>query len=362
MTKKTLGYVELEWTCPSCSVRNPGPRKTCQSCGMPMPENVKFEQQAEEKIVTDAAKIKEAAAGPDIHCYYCGSRNAATAATCTQCGADLTQGAKRESGQVLGVHRDQAAPPVVCPSCGTENEANAAKCKQCGTPLAKTAAPAPPPVPKPKPAASGGMVKYIIIGVVALCVVLGMCLFGAALLRTGNTTGAVDRTSWERSIEIEALSPVEKQAWHDEIPADASAVGSCTSQVRRTVDEESPNSREICGTPYTIDSGSGYGEVTQDCKYEVYEDYCSYTVNEWRNFSTEKLTGDNFAPAWPRLALTANQREGQRREQYNCYFKTENGDYSYSSSDASLLDRCQIGSRWVLEVNTLGGVVDIQPQ
>ncbi len=329
---------------------------------MPMPENVKFEQAAEEKIITDAAKVKEAAAGPDVHCYFCGSRNAATAATCTQCGADLTQGAKRESGQMLGAHRDKAAAPVVCPSCGAENSASAAQCAQCGTPLAQPVTPPPPPIPASTPAA-GGMTKYIIIGVVALCVVLGLCVMASSMLmRTEETIGTAERASWERTIEIEALTPVERQAWHDEIPADAIEVGKCDSQLRRTVDEEVPNSKEVCGTPYTVDSGSGYGEVTQDCKYEVYEDYCRYTTEEWRNFSTEKLTGDNSAPVWPRLALTANQREGSRDEQYYCHFKTESGNYTYNSSNPSLLEQCQPGSRWALEVNTFGGVVSIKPQ
>ena len=132
MVKKSLGYVRTEWTCPNCQTRNPGPQKTCASCGMPQPDDVKFEQTAQEEIITNEAEIEKAKAGPDIHCYYCGSRNPAGAATCSQCGADLTEGTARKSGDILGGHRQGPAPKITCSACGAENEANASKCGQCG--------------------------------------------------------------------------------------------------------------------------------------------------------------------------------------------------------------------------------------
>jgi hypothetical protein len=66
--RRTLGYVENEWTCPNCSTRNKGSVKTCENCGAPQPENVQFELAAEQKIVADAEKVKAAQAGADIHC------------------------------------------------------------------------------------------------------------------------------------------------------------------------------------------------------------------------------------------------------------------------------------------------------
>ena len=72
--KRTLGYVQLEWTCPNCNSRNPGGVKSCQNCGAPQPENVQFERTADEKLITDEKEIKAAAAGPDIYCGFCGTR------------------------------------------------------------------------------------------------------------------------------------------------------------------------------------------------------------------------------------------------------------------------------------------------
>ena len=39
MTEKSKGFIILEWVCPSCGTRNPGPQQTCSKCGSPQPEN-----------------------------------------------------------------------------------------------------------------------------------------------------------------------------------------------------------------------------------------------------------------------------------------------------------------------------------
>ena len=61
--RRTLGYVQNEWTCPNCSTRNKGGMKTCENCGAPQPENVQFELPSEKKFVTDEKSIKAAKAG-----------------------------------------------------------------------------------------------------------------------------------------------------------------------------------------------------------------------------------------------------------------------------------------------------------
>ncbi|MBM3190390.1 MAG: hypothetical protein FJZ90_16940, partial [Chloroflexi bacterium] len=121
MARKRLGYIELEWTCPSCSSRNPGTTKTCHTCGAAMPDDIQFELPAEQKLDTSEETAKRVAAGPDIHCPYCGARNPGDAKVCAQCGGDLTQGAKRAAGEVLGAFKTGPAPEVACPSCGAPN-------------------------------------------------------------------------------------------------------------------------------------------------------------------------------------------------------------------------------------------------
>jgi len=87
MAKETVGYVRLEWVLPNCGAKNPGPQKTCSSCGAAQPTNVKFQQAAQEEIITDKEELSRAATGPDIHCPYCGARNPAGTKNCTSAAA-----------------------------------------------------------------------------------------------------------------------------------------------------------------------------------------------------------------------------------------------------------------------------------
>jgi ribosomal protein L40E len=363
MAKKSLGYVELQWTCTNCGTKNPGAQKTCLSCGMPQPEDVEFEQPAQEELLINEAKLNQAKAGPDIHCHYCGSRNPASAETCSQCGADLAEGTKRDHGQVLGAHRHEEAKAIECPACGTPNEADAPKCIQCGAGLAEpqpeAKQPAPVPAAKPKRSGLGWLGGAGLVILALLCAAAAITYFVLAG-RTEDITGTVDSVNWSRSVAIEGLVPVEYEAWHDEIPAEG-VVGTCVQKVRGVQNDPAPNSREVCGTPYTVDSGSGFGEVVQDCKYEILEDFCGYTVDQWRQVDSINLSGEDLAPHWPDLALSADRRAGDRTESYRCIFKTEDGVYTFSTSDESLYNRCAVGSRWNLKINTFGAVNELEP-
>ncbi|HRV90860.1 MAG TPA: zinc ribbon domain-containing protein [Anaerolineae bacterium] len=368
MTKKSLGYVELEWICPNCDTRNPGSRRTCMNCGMPQPDDVEFQQPAQEKLIEDDEKIAQAKSGPDIHCYYCGTRNPATATTCSQCGADLSEGARRKAGEVLGAHNDKPAEPLICPACGTPNAPNAPNCVQCGASLT-AAQPKPEPLQKPvqpaaKPASSSSKSSSMMgrIGLVGLVVVVLGCIITFFVLssRTEDISGTVDDVSWTRTVVIEGLVPVEREAWRDNIPVEGVVLG-CSQQIRRTQDQPAPNSQEICGTPYTVDTGSGFGEVVQDCQYQVYDDFCRYSVNEWQAVDEAVLRGNDFSPRWPALSLRPDQREANRDETYRIVFSTPEGTYTYVVRDPTAFQRFQPGSRWILEVNTFNSVTDVKP-
>ncbi len=369
MTRKSLGFVQLEWTCPNCETRNPGPQKVCSSCGMPQPEDVEFEQPAQEKLIEDEADIAKAKAGPDIHCYYCGSRNPAGAETCSQCGALLAEGTARASGEVLGAHRDKPAEKITCPACGTENEPDAPKCAQCGASLVQPKPAELPPKAEPAPPAkSRSRLVGVVVGVVlALLVCAGCVTFFVLSNRTEDTSAQVQGCSWTREIAIEALVPVTGEDWRDDIPAGAD-IGQCTEKVHHTEEQPTGQTREVCGTPYTVDSGSGYGEVVQDCtteeimeEIEIYADWCDYSVDEWQVVDTAALSGDDSNPRWPELRLQANRREGTRDESYQFTFSTEAGSYTYSTGNANLYAQCRPGDKWVLKVNAFNAVTDIEP-
>lgn len=361
MAKKELGYVELEWKCPQCETMNPGPQKFCSGCGAMQPQGVSFQQKAEEKLITDKAEIARAKAGPDVHCAFCGARNPATAKRCTQCGASLETATARESGKVLGGHRDQAAAPVACPQCGTLNPATASRCSACNASLKR-----PEPRARPAQAASKDAAEkrkpsplLIVVAGVGLLAVMAVCvLIALSMTSKEEVVGTVSAVSWERSIAIEELGPVNRSGWIDDIPAQAT-LGTCTQKMHHVQDDPAPGAKEVCGTPYTVDTGTGYGEVVQDCQYEVYQDWCEYTVWEWIMVDTVRVFGSDTDPVWPVLNLGPDQRQGTPTETYQVEFRTENRDYTYTTSNLDQFRQFQVGGRWELEISVLGRVKPI---
>ena len=92
MARKSLGHTKLIWICPNCQTRNPGPKKSCTTCGSPQPENVVFVQADHEIMISDKEEIRKAKKGADIHCPYCGTRNSNDVKICIQCGGKIIGG------------------------------------------------------------------------------------------------------------------------------------------------------------------------------------------------------------------------------------------------------------------------------
>jgi len=330
MTQETLGYVRLEWTCRRCGGKNPGPEKLCIHCGASIDEQEQFELPETQEFVTDAEELKKAAAGPDIHCPYCETRNPAGSTVCSQCGGSLAEGTVRDRGHIVG------APPK--PRV------------------------APRPAPRSVVSKAKGVPWYLFAG---LAVLLLVCCVGAYLLTrpSQDINGVVRDISWERRISIEALRPVSHEDWRDEIPSDAQ-LGNCRKKEHHTqLEEPSPGveAQKVCGTPYTIDQGSGYGKVVQDCEYKVYADWCEYTREEWQEVDDVSASGHDLNPVWPQVNLASGQREGERSEEYLVDFDTDGKSYTYRPRDAEF-SQFDIGSKWVLSVNALGGVVAVEPR
>lgn len=366
MAKKKLGYQELQWTCPNCSGINPGPEKVCVQCGAPQPEDVHFEQAKGAELLKDEAVEARVKAGPDIHCPYCEARNPGNAQVCSQCGGDLVEGQRRESGKVLGAYKKEKeiVGKIPCPNCGSENLETAKNCSQCGGSMdlqekqVQSTQPAAKIVPDSGPGAKRKPPVVLIIFLVVICAVVAIILF--LTMRTEATTGTVEGVGWERSIAVEGLVPVEYRDWRDQIPSDGEII-SCEQEVRSVESESQPNSVEVCGTPYSVDTGSGYAEVVQDCEYHVYDDLCAFSVIEWAVVDTVSLSGNDFNPEWPAFVDSSEQRQGERTETYTVFFDTDQGTLSFNLNDYGYFQQFQIGTEWNLEVNTFGSVISVEP-
>ena len=245
---------------------------------------------------------------------------------------------------------------MACPYCGTPNLATATKCVKCGGNLTK-----PPEAPPPTPKQSSAF-KFTPLLLGILLVFLFVCGGLAYMLtRTSDVTATVQEVSWTRTIAIQALQPVKKEAWRNEVPQGA-RLGTCQQKLRRTQEQEAAGAKKVCGTPYVVDQGTGKGKVVQDCRYEIYEDWCQYEANDWVVVRTERATNRDLRPFWPALNLQSQEREqqGGRQETYTVTFERDGERYSYSPSAADF-PRFQVGSTWKLKVNQLGGVSSVEP-
>jgi ribosomal protein L40E len=321
---------------------------------------VQFEQVAQETLIEDEKLIEQVKAGADIHCPFCGTRNPATATHCSQCLAELSEGTARQSGKVVGAHQKKAVPDVACTHCGAMNPGTSHECSQCGAVLPKPNR--PDTAPKQPARSATGMSKtarFVLFGILGLVVIACIALVVLSN-RTEEVVGEVQSVSWEYAIQIEALTPVEDEDWQDEVPDDAEIL-SCQQEVRRTQPNPAPNSVEVCGTPYTVDTGTGVGEVVQDCEYQIYDDLCTYTELQWREFDLVSLSGDDFVPEWPDPALAQDQRLGESTETYEVVFNADGETYTYRPDDFAEYAQFEEGGRWILEVNTFNNVRSVTP-
>ncbi len=337
-------FVELEWICPNCNSRNGGSRKTCRNCGAAQPDHVKFQRAADEKVVTDEKSIEAAKAGADIHCGFCGTRNPATAVTCSQCGGDLKEGQRRQSGQVL-----QAVPPppkvLTCNNCGTENPGTATTCKQCGAPL-QQASPAPVRPPA-QPAAPVKEVNWWLLGgigaLLMICCIAVILLFA---IPSKSVKGTVTNLQWQTSVAVQEIRPVNYSNERGSPPSDAYNV-SCHTE-----------SQEVCEEK-TVDQGNGYAEIVKECHTES-EKYCDYMHDEWTTIQTYDLSGNDNNPVYENPGITSNQRTGESINTLSVTFSTSDGRKEYTPDSVSEFRQYEIGSVWMLNMNAMGGVMSVE--
>ena len=206
------------------------------------------------------------------------------------------------------------------------------------------------------------MNKGVVAGLIGLGVLLCIVVIVYLVManKTEAVTGQVQSVHWSRTIVVEGLRPVEREAWYDEVPADAE-LGACTLKYHHTEQELVEGAREVCGTPYTVDTGSGAGEVVQDCVYEVDADWCKYTVQEWQQIDALVLEGNDLSPAWPQLTLADGEREGEQTEEYQVTFSSDGQSYRWDTSSQTEFVQYEPGSKWQLEVNTFDQLMGVSP-
>ena len=361
MAQKSLGYVQLVWTCPNCLTKNPGNYRFCKNCGASMPENVKFEQPIKEEIITDQALIDEAKKGPDIFCGYCGSRNPVTAETCSTCGADLDEGTKRTAGTVYQASNIAHNDTIRCNVCGVENDISNLTCTSCGSPLQTTTKIEPDTSSQQTTPPKAKMGKGCMIAIVLLILAAIIGFFLMTSKKEARSV-VVSNTAWQTSIQVLGLIDKQASTWRDSIPA-SSRILSCSERVRERSDTYVSDSEEVCGEPYFIDKGNGFSEKVQDCYYEVYDDYCTYAYQDWDVISVLSDQGNDINPLIPKTTLSENQRLGNQSVSYSISFTDSAGKvYTYVPSSLEEYRQFGVNDHYTIELNGFGSIVKMEKQ
>lgn len=101
----TSRQIEMTWRCTSCSAKNLGRFKGCQTCNNPKDGSEEYEMPEDPSkaaSVTEASLVRMALAGPNWRCAYCGSDQRRDDRGCASCGASALEGTEVP---------DAAAPP-----------------------------------------------------------------------------------------------------------------------------------------------------------------------------------------------------------------------------------------------------------
>ena len=354
---------EGRWDCQYCGARgNLGRHKSCKNCGRSRPEGTKFYLPDDEAIVEDEELLKQAAAGPDWVCAFCGTSNGAARVTCRSCGAD------READSHQQEVKEYA--PGEAPTTGDMTVEDQ------------------PPVPEQaKAPARDRRPLIILVGVVALAVLcLGVAT--AFLIFGGREASAtVSGFEWGRTVDVEAYQTVQEEDWS--VPA-GGRIQSERQEIHHydeILDHYETRQREVqeqvqVGTETYVcgqrDLGNGFFEDVQ-CERPVYETQSRtetyeepiyrqepvyqtlyvYDIDKWIVDRTDEASGNDHSPFWPRAELGSDEREGEKSEVYVIFFTDEDGETHRWETTLASWQGYEMGQEVVLSFDALGNLEEV---
>lgn len=339
-----LGTYEMVWDCKYCGTQSLPARthKFCPNCGAAQdPKSRRFPSDDEKKAVENYVNH-----GADVICAACSTPNSAEAKFCQQCGASL-EGAEKVKAvdSQVRAEREKFAAQAKRDVSGEEFQADLQK---AGVVQTATAA---------KNAASS-RTTLILIGVAALVVV---AVLVAIFWRRTASTILVGH-EWERSISVEQFSPVPGGTWCDSMPFGAYNI---SRDQRQRSSRQVPDG-EDCQVRRVDNSDGTFSEqrecTTRYVEEPIYDDYCSFTTNQWVFVRAEKQTGSSVSdtPRWPQLSLNTGsclgcEREGGRDETYTLVLQSSDDKTYRCNVDFDHWQQAQEQTDWSLQVSVVTG-------
>jgi hypothetical protein len=299
---------------------------------------VEFFLETDAAVVADENLLKQAGAGADWICRYCGGNNRAFDVQCSSCGSLRSDEDKRLIEETRGVNdwSEQALKAA-------KSAANAQNFQE--------------QQPK-KSFFSSRLFKFVLLGVgglMTMFVALVVVLVYISTL-TYRTEIEVTGLEWTRAVALEEYKTVQETAWEGEVPPNARVqsqtraihhtdkVPDGTRTVPETYTEQVSDGTEsyVCGKTskkngYFEDkycTRTKYKTVTKtknktETDYKdvpVYKTRYNYTIDKWVPVGEKTTSGTEFNPQWANVQTdNVRTREASRAESYNLLCK-ELGD------------------------------------
>lgn len=386
----------MEWECPECGEQHKSIPERCSACGN------------EPEIRANVWR-----------CQHCGEEGIpGTTPRCPACNADRKLGDKVAvgAGERLTGERARALASgrwlycafcdVQVPPVDDEGKVNEA-CPACQGPLSQAEKEAAVETVAEEDAGSYGAEAVDRVGgaprsaemsgslkqeappkkgrgalvLVAVLAVIGLLIW-LLFFKTWEKPLVVEQRSWERTVEVQALGPVQEEAWQNELPAGAYH-RSCKRKIHhhdKVADgtekyQDKVQSGKRC-VKHALKSKGGvsvkqcarwektYKTVTKTRtryrKVPVYKQRCAYTVDKWHRTNALSTSGSgDQAPTWPDTSNLdgKTQRLGKRGEKYTLVLRKPDGStLSHQLAKQASWDPFKLKAAVVAEVSTTGEI------
>ena len=375
MAKKTW-IVENSWTCKSCkSSVQKGRHTTCQECGAPKGSDVvdRIPNPSSAPRVTDENMLRDAKAGANWVCEYCGKQERNNRGDCTYCAADRG-GVKAVSRSLKGTWKSESVKDLrVFHGMDAEEELVDVLSREIALEIDREI------LSFPWHRRHRRKIKFGLAAlVVGLLVWLGLWLF---LPHEVDTT--VTSTTWEYTMELQQRETRSGEGWDGDRP-DSHFNDSCRTKQRGTEDcnphDCNAHSESYDCNPHDCschdvcsDNGNGYSSCHQSCStcydscsrtvydtcYDqcaVYDQWCEYDYYAWPTILNQRTSGDDHEVHWPVMPEPKALQRIQSDAKYHVIFTGKEDTWDIAPKSLNEFTQYTRGTMWKIKVNRAGKV------
>ena len=374
MAKKPW-IVENSWTCKSCgSSTQKGRYTTCHKCGAPKGKDVvdKVPDPISAPHVTDESMLRDAKAGSNWVCEYCGKQERNNRGDCTYCAAERDSDAVPRTLKAEWL--PESAKKLRAYHCmDAEEELVDALSREIALEIEREIA--------SFPWHRRHRLK-IKIGfgalVVGLLIWMGLWLF---LPHEVDTT--VTSTTWEYTMELQQRETRHGEGWDGDRPG-SHFNDSCRTKQRGTEDcnphdcnahsESYDCNPHDCSCRSTCtDNGNGYSSCSETCStcydscsrtvydtcYDqcaVYDQWCEYDYYEWPTILKQQTSGNDHKVHWPVMPEPKELQRIKSTAKYHVVFTGEEDTWDIDPNSLDDFTKYSQGAMWKIKVNRAGKV------